>query len=300
MEKSAALRVCSAFVSVLLSILFVVMALVLPIYYSVGGLLLPKTITSIVQNINYVEIFKNTAEINQIITDFNVDSETLDEVMKSKEVGALLNEFSGELTTIVTDTNRSLDEVDSSFIQRLVDKHIDNIIPVIEEKNKAPIEKENLKQEITKVIVSKTDAIKQAVSNLEPVKQTVTTFSTVIKTVQRVLEWQYALIFGVVAAGILALIYLMRKKNFGGFIWIAVNTGIVGALLSVLAIASNSVIKILVENADFLGAFVNSAVNIVSTKLIIALVTCFAIMVLAIIACVVLRLRKRNLTTETA
>ena len=117
---------------------------------------------------------------------------------------------------------------------------------------------------------------------------------------QRVLEWQYALIFGVVAAGILALIYLMRKKNFGGFIWIAVNTGIVGALLSVLAIASNSVIKILVENADFLGAFVNSAVNIVSTKLIIALVTCFAIMVLAIIACVVLRLRKRNLTTETA
>ena len=61
MNRSAGAAVLNGlgiFVSVILSILFVLTAFVLPVYYAVAGMLQPKMLTSVIQNVDYVEILK--------------------------------------------------------------------------------------------------------------------------------------------------------------------------------------------------------------------------------------------------
>ncbi len=296
------LDILGGFASIILSIVFILVAFLLPVYYSVAGMLQPKTITTVIQNIDYVEIIKESADVNQAIEDLGIDSKITDEIIKSKEVGALLEDCAGKLTDILGDSAADLSQLDASFLQGLVDEHMDDILTVVEEKTEIPIVKEEIKTEVNKFIEENAGAIEETVLELEPVKQAIVTYDTVTETVQRTLKWQYALGLALVEALLLGLIYLMRKRNFGGFIWIAVDTGIVGALVSgMVAIISSGLIKELIADLpSFATGIVDSAVGAAQTKLIIALVTCFAIMVASIVACVVLRIRKKKMAALPA
>ena len=102
-----------------------------------------------------------------------------------------------------------------------------------------------------------------------------------------------------VEALLLGLMFLMRKYNFGGFIWIAVNTGIVGALVSGVALVLNSAIitDALTELPSFVNGLANSVKSNMATKLTVALVICFVLMVASIVACAVLRKQSKKLNT---
>lgn len=283
--------------SLILSIIFIVTAFVLPVYYSVAGMLQPKTITTVIQNIDYVEIIKESSDVNEAIGELGIDSKVTDEIIKSKEVGALLQDCAGKITEVLGDSAADLSQIDTAFLQGLVDEHIDGILNVVEEKLETPIAKEELKTEINKFVEENGVALQEAVQELEPVKQAIVSYETVTKTVQNTLKWYYALGLVLVLVVVLGLIYLMRKRNFGGFIWIAVDTGIVGLLVSgVVAVIGSGLMKELIADLpSFATGIVDSAIGAAETKLIIALVTCFVIMVASIVACVALRIRKKKM-----
>lgn len=296
------LGILGGFASVILSIVFILVAFALPVYYSVAGMLQPKTLTTVIQNIDYVEIIKESADVNQAIEDLGIDSKVTDEIIKSKEVGALLEDCAGKLTEVLGDSAADLSQLDTSFLQGLVDEHIDDILNVVEEKTEIPIVKEEIKTAVNQLIEENSDAIEETMLELEPVKQAIVTYDTVTETVQRTLKWQYALGFALVEALLLGLIYLMRKRNFGGFIWIAVDTGIVGILVSVMVaiIGSGLIEQIIADLPSFASGIVDSAVGTALTKLTIALVVCFAIMIASIVACVVLRVRAKKMAVLPA
>ena len=55
-KGSGFFNILGIFGSIILSIVFVVSAFLLPVYCSITGIMQPKTITTVVQNIDYVEI----------------------------------------------------------------------------------------------------------------------------------------------------------------------------------------------------------------------------------------------------
>ena len=289
--QSKASNVLGAFASVILSIIFVITAFILPLYYSVTGLISPKTITTVVQSIDYVEILKNSDKVNDVATESGIDAEIVDEIIKSREVGKLIRDFSGELTNELMDSNGSLDNVDAAFMQNVVDRHIDDIIPVIKKKTNTTVESKKIKQEINKVIQNSDQQIKEAIAELEPIKETITTYSTVTKTLQITSKWYSVFFLCLFEMLLLGLIYLMRKKNYGGFIWIAVDTAITGVFVSGAAVlvASGLVKELTAEIPGFVGKIALSAVGTISTKLTIALIVCFAVMIASIVACVLLK-----------
>ena len=148
MKKSGGaifLNVLGIFASVILSIIFVICAFALPVYYSVAGMLQPKTLTTVIQNIDYVEIIKQSPEVNKVIEDIGVDSTAANDIIKSKEVGKLLEDCTGKLTEILGDKAAKIEDLDASFLQGLVDEHIDDILNVVDEKTEIPISKEDIK-----------------------------------------------------------------------------------------------------------------------------------------------------------
>lgn len=296
------LGILGGFASVILSIVFILVAFAIPVYYSVAGMLQPKTLTTVIQNIDYVEIIKESADVNQAIEDLGIDSKVTDEIIKSKEVGALLEDCAGKLTEVLGDSAADLSQLDTSFLQGLVDEHIDDILNVVEEKTEIPIVKEEIKTAVNQLIEENSDTIEETMLELEPVKQAIVTYDTITETVQRSLKWQYALGLALVEALLLGLIYLMRKRNFGGFVWIAVDTGIVGILVSVMVaiIGSGLIEQIIADLPSFATGIVDSAVGTALTKLTIALVVCFAIMIASIVACVVLRVRAKKMAALPA
>lgn len=294
-DKSKSLNILSVFASVILSILFVFMAILVPVYYSVADLIKPKTITKIMQNIDYVEVLQVSDEVNQSIKDIGIDTRIADEIMKSKEMGALLEDFTKELTIVLADSNSDLNDVDAIFVQEIIDKHFDDTIRIIKEKNNLPIENDKIKQEITQIILSKDEEIKQTAKTLEPMKEAISAFDTTAKIVQKSSRWQYVLGMCIIEVLFLCLIYFMRKKNYGGFIWIAVNTGIAGVIVlgTVLALGGGFAKYLTAELSVFLNGMVNSAADTILAKLIIALVVCFIVMAISIVVCIVLRMRKQ-------
>lgn len=285
------LNILSIIASVILSIIFIVSTFSLVVYYSVGGLLQPKTITTVIQNIDYVEIFKESKDMDQAFIDLGLDEETKDAVIKSDSFENLWDDVAIEFTNVLIDSNTELNTLDASALKDIVNNHTDDILAVVEENSDKPIEKDKISEKIDNVFENKSDVIQKTVSKLEPIKQMVVTYDTVTKTVYNTLKWYYILGFCLIEIVILGLIYIMRHKSYGGFIWISVDTGITGLLLSAVAvvIGSGLITKTISSLPSFASIFVDSAINYILTKFIIALIICFAVMIASIVACIVFR-----------
>ncbi len=300
MQKSNESKVLNALGiigSVLLSILFVLMAFAVPICYSAADLLSPKTLTTAIQNVDYVEVLRESDKVDQIVEDMGIDKKTADEIMKSEEVGELLEDVSDDLTEILVDPDSDLDKVDGDFLQKYVDKHFDDIFPIIEEKSDDRLDRDEVKRGIDQIVKDNDGEIKETVSSFKSTKESTSTFSTLAKTAHEATQWYYVLAVCLIELIFLGVIYILRKKNFNGFIWIAINTGIVGSLVSciTLVLASGFTKAITEEMPTFLSGIVDSAVGSVLTNLTIALGTCFIIMIGSIAAYIILRSRKRKL-----
>lgn len=263
------------------------------LYYSIVGIFKPKTIVKIIQSIDYIAVFKQTEEFDELSAELNVDPEEFDKLMKDKAVGRLFADFAAELSDKMFDPNAKLEDIDAPVFKSLIDEHIDGILPIIEQKNGAPVDKEEARQELHKFIDENPQQLTQTVMSLQPVKEQIMSYSTVTENIYKSLKWYNTLLVWLVEAGVLALIYLMRKRNFGGFIWIAVDTGILGLLTSgAAALVGSGLIKNEIEGMKgFAGAILGSSVDMVSSKFVTALICSFLVMAAAIVACVLLRKR---------
>ena len=135
-------------------------------------------------------------------------------------------------------------------------------------------------------------------AELAPIKETVVTYSTATELVQTTLKWQTILVLALLEALLLGLIYVVRLKNYGGFVWLAVDTGIVGGLLGAvtLVVSSDLATSIVARAPGFMKGMLSAAMGSIRTTLVIATAVCFGVMVLSIVACSLLRSHKRHRT----
>lgn len=289
------LNILTVLGSIILSIVFVVTTFSLVFYYSVAGLLHPKTITTVIQNIDYVEVLKESKELNQSFNELGLDEKTKEAVIESDSFNELWDDVAVEFSDFITDSDTEASKLDTSALKDIFKKHTDEILVVVNENSDKQIDKNELSEKIDEVFENKSDVIEKTVSNLEPIKEMVVSYETTTKTVYNTLKWYYILGFCLIEIIFLVLIYIMRRKNYGGFIWISVDTGVTGLLLSVVAIiiGSGLISKVLSNLPSVASIFVDSAINYILTNFIIALIICFAVMTASIVACVLFK-RKKN------
>lgn len=300
MEK--AVNVLTAFVSVILSVLFIIIAIASPLFYSVAGMIQPKTITNVIQNVDYVEILKDSDDFNQKCEELGIDMNTADEIIKSESVGDFIEDCASELTLIIGNSDDSLEKFNASTVKNLLDEHIDGILDVFEEKTGESVDRNKIKSELDVTVEENKEAIEDIVVALEPVQNTITEYSEISGMVKKALGWQCILILIVIQTALLALIYVLRRKNYKGFIWIAVNTGIVGVVMLTASVLLNSRFakEIIAQTEGFASEITASLINSAAAKLLTALVVCFVIMALSITACVLLRKYKKSIKTADA
>lgn len=289
------LNILTVLGSIILSIVFVVTTFSLVLYYSVAGLLHPKTITTVIQNIDYVEVLKESKELNQSFNELGLDEKTKEAVIESDSFNELWDDVAVQFSDFITDSDTEASKLDTSALKDIFKKHTDEILVVVNENSDKQIDKNELSEKIDEVFENKSDVIEKTVSNLEPIKEMVVSYETTTKTVYNTLKWYYILGFCLIEIIFLVLIYIMRRKNYGGFIWISVDTGVTGLLLSVVAIiiGSGLISKVLSNLPSVASIFVDSAINYILTNFIIALIICFAVMTASIVACVLFK-RKKN------
>lgn len=289
------LNILTVLGSIILSIVFVVTTFSLVLYYSVAGLLHPKTITTVIQNIDYVEVLKESKELNQSFNELGLDEKTKEAVIESDSFNELWDDVAVEFSDFITDSDTEASKLDTSALKDIFKKHTDEILVVVNENSDKQIDKNELSEKIDEVFENKSDVIEKTVSNLEPIKEMVVSYETTTKTVYNTLKWYYILGFCLIEIIFLVLIYIMRRKNYGGFIWISVDTGVTGLLLSVVAIiiGSGLISKVLSDLPSVASIFVDSAINYILTNFIIALIICFAVMTASIVACILFK-RKKN------
>lgn len=279
---------------VILSIIFVITSFSLVIYYSIGGLLHPNSIETVVKNIEYVEVFKDSKELDTAFTDLGLDDKTKDAVLKSDAFENLCDEIAIEFTDSLINSNGDTNVSDVDMMKDIINNHKDKILVVVEENSDKPMEEQELSDKIDDVFENKSTTIEDTFSKLEPIKEMVVSYKTNTQVLIGTFEWYYIVIFCFIELLILSLIYIIRHKNFGGFIWIAVNTGIAGLLISVitLIVSSGLITKSLSTLPNFATFFVDSAINYIVTRLVVALIIFFVIMAAAITSCIMLKKKK--------
>ena len=303
MKKSAGsviLNICGIFVAFVLSIVFIVTAFAMPLYYSVAGILRPQTITTVLQHVDYVQVLKESEEVRQSMAELGIDVEVSNEIMQSEEVGELLKDCTEKLTDLFFREDADLSEFNAAYLKELVDEHLDGVLTAVETATGEIVPRDELKGVINTARTEKADAIDDAVEGLAPLKETVVTYSTATELVQTTLKWQTILVLALFEALLLGLIYVVRLKNYGGFVWLAVDTGIVGGLLgAVTLVVSSELAASIVEKAPgFMKGMLSAAMGSIRTTLVIATAVCFGVMVLSIVACSLLRSHKRRKAAE--
>ena len=290
------LSVLTVLASVILSILFVIAAITAPLFYSAAGMIQPKTITNVIQDVDYSEILKDSDDFNQKVEELGIDMDTVDEIIKSESVGDFIEDCAYELALVIGDSEDLAENFNASTVKDLLDEHIDDILDVFEEKTGQTVDRKEIKTELDEMMEENEEVIDDIVIELKPVQETFSEYSEMSKMVQKTLKWQYILILIVTETALLALIYVLRRKNYEGFIWIAIDTGIVGAvMLGATAIINSRVVKgIITQSEGFASELAASVINNAESKLLTALITCFVIMALSITACVLLKKFRKN------
>lgn len=294
-KSSGALRIFAGFI---LSILFIDLSIVLPVYYSVVGIFQPQSMSSLIQNIDYVDMIKDSDDFNESAVNLGIDSaEKIDEIMKSDAVGEFLEDCISKLTSAMDGSEPILDNFNASEVKELIDKHMDDILDVIEEKTGETLDRDKAKAELDKMMDDSDGAIQYIVEEFESAKESVEEYSTVTEFIQKTLTWQFKLLAILVPMAILALIYLLCGRNYTGFMWIAVNTGVVGVVMLVLTVISGSgfVNRTVMRMTGFSTELAKALTDSAGKNFILALIVCVVITVLSSnVAKLVIKVRNKQ------
>lgn len=279
------LSILKIILSVILSAIFLVTAFASPLYYAAAGIVRPNNIAKAVQNIDYMEILRESEEFNKAVTEFGIESDKVDEIMKTAEIGGFIKSCADIIGEALISQNA--EGFSAAELKDIVNEHSNEIAAALQEKLNEPMTPEEIKDIMHNFIDENTEAIESTVKELASDSAAATAY----RTVQKTLKWYVVLIVALVNAVILGIIYLLHIKKTAGFIWIAVDTGIVALMLGAVSVILNSKLLsgILADLPSFVSGMAVSVLGGITLKLIIAVVVLALIMVAAITAFILLR-----------
>ena len=284
-------KVLKILFSIFLSFIFITTAFVLPIYYSVAGIFTPKTVSTVVQNIDFAEMINDSEKFNNAIKEFGIEKESVNEIMQSNEFGAFLESCTSTVMDAVFNNPESLNSFDPAVLKDIIDNHAADITSVLQEKLNLSVKKEDVQSTMHKLLENNSDQIKESIASLAPDVEGPNHAYKILSFIQTTLKLPVILLCILFEALLLGLIYLLNKNKFGGFIWIIVNSVITALLLTAVFIIfkSNFITNAFISAPNILGNITTIMLGTVTAKLLIAIIVLGLIATAAITAFILLK-----------
>ena len=204
-------KVLKILFSIFLSFIFITTAFVLPIYYSVAGIFTPKTVSTVVQNIDFAEMITDSEEFNNAIKEFGIEKESVNEIMQSNEFGSFLESCTSTVIDAVFNDPESLDSFDPAVLKDIIDNHADDITNVLQEKLNLSVKKEDVQSTMHKLLDDNSDQIKENILYLVPYNEKSHPAYKIMSFIQTTLKMPVILLCILFEALLLGLIYLLNK-----------------------------------------------------------------------------------------
>lgn len=261
----------------------------MPFYYSVIALTEPQTVTTIIQNIDYKTLIKKTPSVEATLKNYGIDYKKADEIMKSKETGELIEVYADEATEILLSIPENR-KFDSSLVKELVDENLDKVLTVAKENTKVNLDQDKVKTAVNKYIAENGSELEAVAPVLEQAR-TVVKQIKLSKIVARTLTLPFIIIFTAVMLIIAALIFIIKRRNFNGLLFLGLDFTVVSLALglTVYFCKSSFVTSLALKMSDFGVSIIESAVSVCADRIIIALIIAAALAILSIMFFAALR-----------
>lgn len=287
--KRKILRAAVNFLYFFLNFFLILICALVPFYYSVIALTEPQTVTTIIQNIDYKTLIKKTPAVEAALKNFGIDYKKADEIMKSKETGKLIEVYADEATEILLSIPENR-KFDSSLVKELVEENIDEVLTVAKESTDIKINENAVKTTVNKYITENERELEEYAPVLEQAR-TVVKQIKLSKIVARTLTLPFIIIFTAVMLIIAALIFIIKRRNFNGLLFLGLDFTVISLALgfTVYFCKSSFVTSLALKMSDFGVSIIESAVSVCADRIIIALIISAALAVLSIMLFAALR-----------
>lgn len=266
MKKS--IKILGNFFCVILSAVFIILAVMVPFYYSITGLTVPKTVTEVVQGVDYKTVIEKTPAIKSALKKSKVTTTTVEKFMKSPQASELIEVYADEATEILLDIPKDR-MFDVELIKEIAEEHVDDFVKIAEEKTGKNYSEKKIKKNVDTFIEKNEEQIEKSIPVIETTRKVVKTIheSNVIE--QRI-SLKTILILSAVTCVILLCIFI--TKRFRGCIWMGINCLIASVLLAALLVfsQSNLISMLALKLSSFNVEIIESAITICSEKVAIA------------------------------
>lgn len=252
----------------LLNLLLIVLSAFVPFYYSVIALTKPETVTTIIQNVDYKTLVKNTPEIRDSLKEYGIDYEEADRIMKSKQTGELIELYADEATEILLSIPENR-KFSVSLIKQLVNKNLDTVLNITEENTDIKFNRKIVKSEVNKYMNANERVLKAYTPVLEQAR-TVVKQIRLSKLVERSLSLQFIILFTAVITMLIIAICLLKRRNFKSFLFLGIDFAVISIILGsvILFCKTGFITSLALQMSDFGVSIIESAVSVCTEKII--------------------------------
>lgn len=267
MAKRKALNTMGSIICGILSLVFVLLAVLVPFYYSITALTKPETVTEVVQTIDYKTVIEETPVIKSTLGKMGVDSEKIEKAIKNEKTSELIEIYADEATEIMLNIpeNRMFDV---ELIKEIAEENLDKFVEIAEENTGKNYSEKKIKKNVDTFIENNQTQIKKVVPVLETTRKVVKTVHE-SKVIEKTLSPKFAVLLFAIAGVIVGITFAFKKTN--GFLWVGINCFISSILLVVVLIFSQTKIvnDIALKMSRFNAEIIESAISVCSEKIII-------------------------------
>lgn len=279
--KRAILRAATNFIYILLNLLIILICTIVPFYYSVIALTEPRTVTTVIQNIDYKTLIKKTPALETTLKDYGIDHEKADEIMKSKEAGELIEVYVDEATEILLSIPENR-KIDSSLVKELVFQNIDKVLTVTKENTNIEFDPKEVKATVSNYIAENESSIEEYAPVFEQAR-TIIKQIKLSKIVSRTLTLPFIIIFTLIMLILIALIFIIKRCSFNGLLFLGADFTVISIILglTVYFCKSSFVTSLAVKMSDFGVSIIESAVSVYDDRIIIAVIVSSVLAILS-------------------
>lgn len=292
MKKELFFKIIKGFICALLSVVFVLGMVALPLYYSITALAKPETVAMVVQEIDYKEVITKNPTLKKSLETYGITPNEADMVMKSKEAGEVLEAYTDRVTQAFLETSEDK-ELNVSHLKDIALENADEFIELAEKKTNLKFDNKKTKQTVSSFFENNEVVIEESIQVIKEVKDVVKTLN-----VTQIMHKKFSLVIAFVSVAIVFVIFaiiiaLMRSY---GFLWIGIDFGVISIILAVVVgFIKSGFVSSLVSQMPLFGSKVfESAITVSSEKIIITLFATIIMTVMFIGFFVALKLLKRK------
>lgn len=274
-KRHPAINALTAILAVLLSVVLILLLPVTAVYGIVLNTITPQSISQIVQT--SVTDFVESPDFEQMILDndavqsnieeLGITTEAVSQLMQSEAAGKVIDLLSADFSNALNGS----DEVNLTpeALLTIVKEHADELADIAVEMADEPLDKTKIRQQIIDTVERDAEQFTAIMPDVESLRNDITDDGTAAR-ILALLNTAYLWAAYGVCLVVALLIYACRYYRFGGFLWLGVDSLLVGGLLGGISMGMTRVaVTLLPADMGNLKGIVLSVMDRVSHSFLI-------------------------------